>query len=533
MTLIPNSFIRRIVIYGIVGSFLAPVCLGQKLLAAKRFEIHFDEMSIPVSIKELIDWSNDEEEKNSELASWLNLLGFKDRDGLTKFLNTPLVKDKSMARQILRSWAGRKLIDEVSDLILLDEDNTGETALDSLEKLLEQNDEVTTFDLLNSLSAEVIHIDLDGWIEVANNWRNELKIQQKLISDLAKLNKPSNSRAKNFLLTFEVSETEYELLPLVVPHRTETLNVEVWNPAIKKNSRKSWILLMPGLGGNRYHFTWLARSLSHHGWPVVVLEHPGSDYKALESLLKGKRPLPGAEVIPGRLNDLDSVLKAKKLGKINIPGEKVVLMGHSLGALTSFLASGVNIDNQLENRCQKILDNLSVTNLSSLLQCQLVVVNLPEREKIKNLSGIIGINSFGSFLWPRSIDNKINIPFLLTGGTFDLITPSISEQLGLMLAMSSSPLSRVLLIEGASHFSPIRVEGQMNQSEGKDLFNLGESIVGFHPLSVQSLLAFEIINFLENLEQEKPIPSATNQLKDQLKFHILDDILIEKLINIQ
>ena len=143
------------------------------------------------------------------------------------------------------------------------------------------------------------------------------------------------------------------------------------------------------------------------------------------------------------------------------------------------------------------------------------------------------MNSFGSFLWQKNLDNKINVPLFLTGGTFDLVTPSISEQLGLLLALSSSPLSRVLLIEGASHFSPIRVEGQMSQSEGKDLFNLGESIVGYHPLSVQSLLAFEIISFLEKLEENKSIPSSTNLTKGELKFHILDRNTIEKLFKIQ
>ena len=162
-------------------------------------------------------------------------------------------------------------------------------------------------------------------------------------------------------------------------------------------------------------------------------------------------------------------------------------MGHSLGALTAVLASGRKIDDQLENRCQKVLDNLSLTNLSSLLQCQLVDINLSDRKNMKNLSAIVGMNSFGSFLWQKNLDNQIKIPLFLTGGTFDLVTPSISEQLGLLLTLSSNPFSRVLLIEGASHFSPIRVEGQMNQSEGKDLFNLGESIVGYHPLSVQSL----------------------------------------------
>ena len=490
-------------------------------------------MSIPISIRELIDWSNGEEKTNSELASWLKLLGFKDRKGLTEFLNTPLVRDRSMARQILRSWAGRKLLDEVSDLILMDEDSTGETVLDTLETLLNEKDEVTSFDLLYSLSAKAIHIDLDGWIEVANNWRRELKKQQKLISDLSLIKEISYSRDKINTSRFDIKETEYELIPLFVSHRSEPLKVELWNPSVKDKTKTNWILLMPGLGGDKNHFDWLARSLTHNGWPVVVLDHPGSDSEALADLVKGKLPLPGAEVIPGRINDLDSVLEAKESGQIDISAENVVLVGHSLGSLTSFLASGAKVDDQLENRCQKILDNLSLTNLSSLLQCQLTDIKLSNRKKMKNLSAIIGMNSFGSFLWQKNIDNPINVPIYLTGGTFDLVTPSISEQLGLLLSLSSNPLSRVLLVEGASHFSPIRVEGQMNDSMGKDLFNLGESIVGYHPLSVQSLLASEIISFLENLEKKKTIEIGTNLIKGDMKFHILDRNLIEKLISFQ
>ena len=512
---------------------MAPYFIHPKLQAAERFEIHFDGMSIPISIKELVDWSNGEDETNSELASWLNLLGFKDRKGLTKFLNTPLVRDKSMARQILRSWSGRKLLDEVSDLILMDEDSSGESVLDTLENLLNEKDEVTTFDLLNSLSVKAIHIDLDGWIEVANNWRNELKKQQKLISDLVTVDEVSVNREESNIFPFEIKETEYELISLIVPHRNEPLNLEVWNPSFRERTRKNWVLLMPGLGGNHSHFNWLARSLTHHGWPVVVLSHPGSDSLALEALMNGRNPLPGAEVIPDRINDLDSVLKAKKSGEIDISAEKVVLMGHSLGALTAILASGAKIDDQLENRCQKVLDNLSLTNLSSLLQCQLIDISLSERKNIEDLSAIVGMNSFGSFLWQENSDNQISVPLFLTGGTFDLVTPSISEQLGLLLSISSSPFSRVLLIEGASHFSPIRVEGQMYESEAKDLLNLGESIVGYHPLSVQSLLAFEIVNFLEKLEENKSILSKTNLTKGELKFHILDRGKIKKLVEVQ
>ncbi len=224
-----------------MASLVAPVSVYPKLQAAERFEIHFDGMSIPISIKELIDWSNGEEAKNSELASWLALLGFKERTGFTKFLNTPLVRDKSMARQILRSWSGRKLLDEVSDLILMDEDSSGESVLETLENLLNEKDEVTTFDLLNSLSVRAIHIDLDGWIEVANNWRSELKKQEKLISDLDSFNEISVEREDVNLFPVEIKETDYELVSLIVDHRDEPLRVEVWNPSFRERTRENWV----------------------------------------------------------------------------------------------------------------------------------------------------------------------------------------------------------------------------------------------------------------------------------------------------
>ena len=44
---------------------------------------------------------------------------------------------------------------------------------------------------------------------------------------------------------------------------------------------------MPGLGGDPNHFHWLSRSLMQAGWPVLVLEHPGSDAAAVQGLLEG------------------------------------------------------------------------------------------------------------------------------------------------------------------------------------------------------------------------------------------------------
>ncbi len=525
---------------------MTPLCTLQLVFgqskAAEKVEFHFEDVTIPVSIKELADWSkgidtNDafgkktNERNDSELSVWLNMLGFQSRSALANFLNAPLVRDKSMFHQLLRSWAGRKLLDKVSDSISLDDDKTGTKLFNSLESLLEQQEEVSTLELLNYLPAEVIHFDLNKWFLIVSSWRDELRQQQKLLSDLKRLTIQSGITADNKIVFTELKESINEVFLLDVEHREQPLKLEIWNPLSRKITRRSWIVFMPGLGGDPHHFRWLARSLSHKGWPVVIINHPGSDSEALNLLLDGREPVPGgAEVFTYRLSDLNAVLQAKNNGALNISGTNVILMGHSLGALTSFLASGANPQDGLSERCEKALDDLSITNLSRLLQCQLVEVPLPEQKKIENLEAIVGINSFGGLLWPYDFNVQTKTPVLLTGGTYDLITPLLSEQLGVLTSLQPNKFSRVLIIEGASHFSPIRVKGQTDQSKGQDIFQLSDTLIGSHPLSVQSLLAHEIIRFLDNLESGNQVNIISNKINSDLRYYILDQSTAKQLI---
>ena len=54
------------------------------------------------------------------------------------------------------------------------------------QQVLEYKEEVSLIDLLRALPAEVIQFDANGWLEVFNNWKVELKKQQKLLADLRK-----------------------------------------------------------------------------------------------------------------------------------------------------------------------------------------------------------------------------------------------------------------------------------------------------------------------------------------------------------
>ena len=488
-------------------------------------------MDIPILIEDLSEWSSSGKIHHSELSDWLSLLQPQSKSGLLKLLNAPLLKDRSMARQLMRSWVGKQLLDELSDLVRLDDDRSGIKVLNTLEDLLDEQPEVSTINLLEGLPAQSIFLDLDGLLELAERWRIALQDQQKLVLSLGKLKTdirtdsyPHDAIANSYL-------TSSILIPLEVAHRINSLLLEVWLPQSKDINRSSWIVFMPGLGGSHDHFRWLARTLSDKGWPVILLEHPGSDVKAVKELLEGNNVLPGAEVIPDRLSDLQAVIDFKDSGGLDISEENLILMGHSLGSLTAFLAAGAIPQEGLAKRCEKALDDLSVTNLSQLLQCQLIDVQLEKQRPLPNLSSIVALNSFGSLLWPNEADAEITVPVFLLGGTLDLITPPIQEQLGLLVSTSPHPFSRALLVEGASHFSPVRVEGQDKFESGNDLFQLDDALVGDNPLSVQYLFGKEIIRYLEALEKSKGVASSVHIKNGDVRLHLMDRLSVKEILS--
>ncbi len=507
------------------------------MLAAERVDFHIEDMTIPISIEELDVWNRNFSFKNSEqledskeyseLSFWLNMLGFKSRAALSDFLEAPLVKHRSLARQLLRSWVGRRLLDEISDLVVVGGDKSGKEILTTFENLLEYQEEVSLLDLLRALPGEAIEFDANGWLQVFTNWRDEIKKQQNLLVQLRKLSFNSKGIDEKSKSDEEPFLSFKELVPIKASHRAKNIVLEVWKPIASKSLRKNWIVFMPGLGGDPNHFRWLSSRLSQNGWDVAVIDHPGSNSNAMYSLVEGTNPFPNSkELFPNRISDLKAVLEAKEKGRLEINGDRFILIGHSLGALTSFLAAGATPEEGLITRCNQALNDLAVTNLSRLLQCQITDLPIEKEKDLPSLSAIIGINSFGKLLWPKSSKLKLNVPVLLTGGTFDLVTPALTEQLGLLLSTEENQFSRTLIIEGASHFSPIRVDSNI---KGSDLYKINDSFIGSNPSDVQDLLAREIIKYLDKFEAGFPLPVSLNKHSNKLKFHILDHSTIYKI----
>ena len=488
---------------GLMGSLLLSTCPSWPVGSTERVEVKIDGVVLPVSVAELGAFvrsptADPAQLSRSELSTWMGLLAPDSRQGLIRLLKAPILSRRSLGRQLLSSWGAGPLLDALGELIRVEDGKRiyRSLVLSTLEQLLERQETVSTLDVLEALPTQQLRLDLDALVAAANRWRLELERHQTLMRTLAQ------KEVRLQLLKGaerSVSTEAPRQSTLAVDHRSGPLLVERWIPQSPREDR-IWILMMPGLGGDPNHFHWLARSLMQAGWPVALLEHPGSDATAVQALLEGRQSFDGAEVLQQRLADLEAVLDAQRQGDLNIPGDEVVLIGHSLGALTALLASGAAVVPGMDQRCEGALAGLPLTNLSELLQCELAAGRVLEGNAMLPLPrAVVGLNSFGGLIWPHRSSQALSLPLLLVGGTLDLITPALDEQVALMVGLSQHPASRVVVVEGASHFSPIRVDGQESASQAGDVFRLGEELVGVNPLSVQRVIAFEVIGFLNSL----------------------------------
>lgn len=458
--------------------------------------------------------ATDAQQPGSDLEVWLNLLEPQSRRGLAQLLRAPLLREQSFGSQLLDSWAGGQMLAEVGALLTTPEGRSTAPQLRStLRQLLRQQREVNALALLRALPQPQLRLRLDSLLGLAEQWRRQIEQQREALTALQSLALPRRDARPLLPAEAQLSPRRVEL---TVEHRRERLPVDLWPGQGAQAHRHPWLLVLPGLGGNADQLGWFAGALAQRGWSVAVPQHPGSDGRALRDALDGRSPPPGAATLAIRLRDVAAVLAARSDGRLALPGDGVVLVGHSLGGLTALLASGVEPQPGLARRCGPAIERLPIGNPSRLLQCELVSTGLPPvLPRPDDLRGLVLFNGFGSLLWPDGATASLPVPVLMVGGSLDLVTPPLEEQLQLFLPAGDTR-SRLVLVEGGSHFSPVRM-----QERQEAVLRLGRQWVGVDPTTVQDLLLGLGSEFLNSLELPMLLP-AQMRLQPGVRAYVLD-----------
>ena len=503
-----------------------PWAAGCPAGAAELLKMRLEGLEIPIHLDQLEAWNGQAGARvpsDNDLTPWLGLLDPTGRADLRRMLTSPLLQEQSFGRQLLDTWAGGQLMGELGTLLTTPEGRSSTPMLQlTLRRLLEQRREISLLDVLKAMPERQLNLQLDGLIGLAQRWRSQLLRQQRAFQALQTLPLPRTSAAGS---PAAVPAIRPQLIRLAVVGRAEGLPLRIWSPPAGATDLQArpWVLMMPGLGGNAHQLGWLAGALASQGWPVVVVQHPGSDSQALRAALVGQRPPPGAESLARRLADAEAVIAAQRQGRLPVQGEGVVLAGHSLGGLTALLAAGVPPTPGLKSRCRSTLERLPISNPSRLLQCELTARAMPRTPpRPVDLRAVVVFNGFGSLLWPDNGLAALPVPLLVVGGSLDLITPPLDEQLALFLP-AADRRSRLVVVDGGSHFSPVRM------AERDDvLLRLGRELVGVDPLRVQGVLLSLTSAFLDSLEPAgtagiaaDPLP-VQRRLQDGITAYVLD-----------
>ena len=110
-------------------------------------------------------------------------------------------------------------------------------------------------------------------------------MQQELLSKLNRLERTKQNYFKN-----NKKKSTQDLIKIVkkiyAPHRVKAFEIEIWE-SNKRNDDKELIIFMPGLGGEINNFKWIGNELARRGWPILFIDHRGSNLESFKEVLEG------------------------------------------------------------------------------------------------------------------------------------------------------------------------------------------------------------------------------------------------------
>ncbi|PSB54574.1 alpha/beta hydrolase [Chamaesiphon polymorphus] len=238
------------------------------------------------------------------------------------------------------------------------------------------------------------------------------------------------------------------------------------------------IVISHGVAEDRTTYAYLAEHLASHGFAVVALEHVGGDANRFRQYFSSLAPAPKATELLDRPRDVSFLLDElqrratndRTLQKLDL--RQVGLAGHSLGGYTILALAGAQIDfDRVKRSCNP---NRSL-NLSVLLQCRANELK-PQAYRLQDprIKAIFAINPLGSTLFGKQGLSQIRIPVFLIGGSDDVVTPAVPEQVYPFTWLQTPDKYLAMMIKG-THFST------QNISNSDGIFPVTDSFIGPDP----------------------------------------------------
>ncbi|MEB3321810.1 MAG: alpha/beta fold hydrolase [Synechococcaceae cyanobacterium] len=325
-------------------------------------------------------------------------------------------------------------------------DLSGE-ALSGALRLSEREGSVTLLSLLRALPGGRASVDLGRAVFVLERLKRqqrpaqELLLRQPVASVDPVLNRPG---------AYTVQRRQ---LRLPVSHRKHPLHSVVLLPAAV--SPRGLVFISHGLWDAPVNFEGWGRHLASHGYAVLLPEHPGSDRSQQAAMLSGSIPPPDPEELGLRPLDISALLDAldeDALALGPIPSERVVVLGHSWGAITALQLAGLKpSDGRLERRCGDLND--PEANVSWVLQCSFLRSANRADVAEPRVIGAAAVSPPMRLLFDDGASRDMNGRALVVSGSKDWVVPFAPEALHPFQGQPVDRGHQLVLADGGTHFN--------------------------------------------------------------------------------
>jgi predicted dienelactone hydrolase len=421
---------------------------------------------------------------------------------LSQFVNSPLVKP---------------LLARVGDSIQTDSRQNGAKSLQAalVRAASDKKQGLTVLNVIRQFPSREVNLNLAEVFTIYDNLTELFKLRDSTVGTLDRLaNEEAQANNTNFVNQLDLRRAgifRWQKRPFAWLDRSRQRMVpgDLYVPQTASTSPIPIIVISHGVAEDRTTYAYLAEHLASYGFAVATVEHVGGDANRFRKYFSGLAPAPQATELLQRPRDvtffLDELQRRAQLDPSlrQIDVQQTGLVGHSLGGYTVLALAGAQID---FDRVKLLCNPNRSLNLSVLLQCR--AKELPaQRYALQDprVKAIFAISPLDSTIFGQRGMSQIRVPVFMMGGSDDIITPAIPEQI-YPFTWLRSPDKYLAIIDKGTHFSTQSV------AKSDSVFPVSDSFIGPEPerarLFTRALSSAFFQTHLANRSEFKPYLSA-------------------------
>jgi predicted dienelactone hydrolase len=455
---------------------------SQTVIAAEKVSFWYSALEFSVDINDLeknleIDLETPIVEIGSnaftEVHNQVNLINSQPAPQWQRLLTQEIRLDRVTISRLLHSALGTRILHSIGEIIRVSPHQNGFYALRSALILApDSSGTFTLLDVVHQFPAETINIDTQAILKLADVFG---QLQTETQKEIAAIKEQTAIASHSKSVTDFKQQPDkniqnpgyftwhQENLTLYDQQRDRSLAVALYRPQIDFDTsvKIPLVIISPGFSTEKKQFSYLAEHLASYGMAVAILDHPGSDYAQVKNFLAGTtREILTAQELINRPQDVSYLLdelqrkqqvNPSSLGKLNL--EKVGMIGHSTGSYTALALGGAKLDlKHLQQYCSAKTFDSNWFNPSMEVQCLAAKLSPTKNYQLsdRRITAIFAMNPFSSKIFGEPGLSQLKIPVAFVGGSQDLFTPILSEQIK-PFAWLGSHEKYLLLIDQGTH----------------------------------------------------------------------------------